>query len=228
MFIVCCMKCNNSMRNTVQCIFLTRVQGMDYSSARCYFSLPYDLCSNNELRSCVLITMMWCIITCYKYVHDDDDVDDVLHVIINMGLQKCVTEEVSQACFLLSGSWIRAFTALHPVDLKSPPLHCHRQSLNTCIPNSPQSRVKTDAIFLSLLEWREVKCSERDLRYAANRVVTPLTLRSRIKQRHRARPLMWFCLDMKSAERQMRWPSPGRRPGEWSGEVAQTERNFSD
>lgn len=39
---------------------------------------------------------------------------------------------------------------------------------------------------------------------------------------------MWFCLDMKSTQRQMRWPSCWNRPRDWSGEADQTERNLPD
>lgn len=46
-------------------------------------------------------------------------------------------------------------------------------------------------------------------------MLTRRALRSGIKQRHlcRAKPLMWFCLDMKSAERQLRLRVLGRGPG---------------
>lgn len=49
---------------------------------------------------------------------------------------------------------------------------------------------------------------------------------SRIKQSHlcREKPLMWFCLDMKSAERQMRWPSRWRRRRDWSVEGGVRQR----
>lgn len=57
-----------------------------------------------------------------------------------------------------------------------------------------------------------------------------LAQRSRIKQSHLRweKTLMWFCLDMKSTQRQMTWPSYWSRLRDWSWEADQTGRNLPD
>lgn len=46
--------------------------------------------------------------------------------------------------------------------------------------------------------------------------------------RRKKTKLMWFCLDMKSTQRQMRWPSCWSRPRDWSRKADQTGRNLPD